>query len=143
GDDGFGPVVIEFLLTHYHLPTHVLALKAGTSLGEILFELAFTAHRPRRLIIVDAVDCPDRQPGEVFTLPVADLPAGKIAAFSSHQFPGGNVLQELRNYTGMEITILVAQVQNLPGTVKPGLSEPVQAAVPVAAQWLWLAIAAE
>ncbi|MBM4288603.1 MAG: hydrogenase maturation protease [Deltaproteobacteria bacterium] len=137
GDDGFGPAVIHYLREHYTLPAQVLALDAGTSVREILFDLALDVHRPRRLIIVDAVDYPDRRPGEVFTIPLAGIPPKKTADFSLHQFPSVNILQDLLEHTDMDITILVAQAQSLPEEVHPGLSPPVQDAVATASRWVW------
>lgn len=137
GDDGFGPAVIRYLKEHYTLPEQVVALDAGTSVREILFDLALNVHRPRRLIILDAVDYPDRQPGEVFTIPLEGIPAKKTADFSLHQFPSVNILQDLREHTDMDITILVVQAQSIPEEVHPGLSPAVQDAVVAAGRWVW------
>jgi coenzyme F420 hydrogenase subunit delta len=137
GDDGFGPAVIQYLREHYDLPAQVAALDAGTSVREILFDLALNVDRPRRLIIIDAVDYPDRQPGEVFTIPLEGIPAKKTADFSLHQFPSVNILQDLVQHTEMDITILVAQAKNIPEEVQPGLSPPVHDAVAAAGQWVW------
>jgi coenzyme F420 hydrogenase subunit delta len=75
------------------------------------------------------VDYPDRQPGEVFEIPVAGIPAKKTADFSLHQFPTVNLLQELHNHTEVEIHIVVAQVRELPEEVRPGLSPEVAGAI--------------
>ncbi len=129
GDDGFGPAVAEHLQTNYSLPPEVLVMDVGTSIREILFDLALSDSKPRKLIIVDAVDYPGRKPGELFEIPVEGIPAEKTADFSLHQFPTVNILQELQNYTEIDIRILVAQIEAIPGEVRPGLSGPVQEAV--------------
>lgn len=137
GDDGFGPAVIRYLQENFTLPDEVAALDAGTSVREVLFDLALNVNRPRRLIIVDAVDYPEQQSGSVFTIPLEGIPAKKTADFSLHQFPSVNILQDLKENTNMDITILVAQAQTIPEEVQPGLSPPVQDAVAAAGQWVW------
>ena len=129
GDDGFGPAVIEHLKKHYPLPEHVLAMDVGTSIRDILFDLALSEQKPEKIMVVDAVDYPDRMPGDVFEIPVEGIPEKKIADFSLHQFPTVNILQELRDHTGIQVTILVAQTDTLPETIQPGLSEAMQGAV--------------
>lgn len=136
GDDGFGPAVIKHLKENYALPAEVLALDVGTSIRDLLFNLLLSENKPQKLIILDAVDYPERIPGEVFEIPVAGIPAKKIADFSLHQFPTVNMLQELQDHTRVEITILVAQVQLIPEEVQPGLTPAVAQAVPRACERL-------
>jgi coenzyme F420 hydrogenase subunit delta len=140
GDDGFGPAVIEHLNRHYSLPVDVLALDVGTSIRDILFDLILSEKKPRQLIVVDAVGYPDRQPGEVFEIPVEGIPETKVSDFSLHQFPTVNMLQELKEHSGMQVRIIVAQTRDIPEEVQPGLSEPVQAAVTVACERIIAAI---
>ncbi len=136
GDDGFGPAVIKHLKEHYQLPEAVLALDVGTSIRNLLFDLLLSEEKPKKLIIVDAVDYPGRRPGEVFALPVAGIPAEKTADFSLHQFPPVNMLQELQGQTAVEVVILVVQVAALPEEARPGLSPEVAAALDPACQRL-------
>ena len=129
GDDGFGPAVAQHLKDHYLLPGDVLVLDVGTSIREILFDLALSEKRPGKIIIVDAVDYPDRKPGEVFEIPVEGITANKTADFSLHQFPTVNLLKELKDQAGLDITVLVVQVGEIPAEVRPGLSPAVKRAV--------------
>ncbi len=129
GDDGFGPAVIDYLRRSYAIPEHVLALDVGTGIRDILFDLLLSEKKPQRLIIVDAVDYPDRRPGEIFEIDVEGIPAQKTSDFSLHQFPTVNLLKELRDHTSIDLTILVAQVADLPEEVCPGLSPAMQEAV--------------
>jgi coenzyme F420 hydrogenase subunit delta len=133
GDDGFGPAVAKYLQENYSLPEDVQVLDVGTSIREILFDLALSDQKPQQIIIIDAVDHPDRKPGEVFEIPVDAIPPKKTADFSLHQFPTVNLLQELKEHTRVEIHIIVAQVLELPEEVSPGLSPAVAAAVKDAA----------
>lgn len=136
GDDGFGPAVVDYLQANYTLPPDVLALNVGTSIRDILFNLTLHEKKPQKIFIVDAVDYPDRQPGEVFDIKVDGIPAQKISDFSLHQFPTVNILQELQDHTQIAIKIFVVQVESIPEQVNPGLSSPVQKAIAVTCERL-------
>ena len=142
GDDGFGPAVIEHLNQHYPLPDDVLAWDVGTSIRDTLFDLILSEKKPKLLIIIDAVDHPDRRPGEVFEIPVEGIPENKISDFSLHQFPTVNMLQEIKEKSGMQVKIIVTRTEYIPEEVAPGLSESIQRAVPVACEQIMAAIQA-
>jgi len=129
GDDGFGPAVVQHLQDNYPLPADVLVQDVGTSIREMLFDLAISEKKPQTIIIIDAVDYPDRKPGEVFEIPVEGIPAQKTADFSLHQFPTVNLLQELKEQTQVQIHVIVVQVKDLPEEVSPGLSPEVAGAI--------------
>ncbi|MFZ5453739.1 MAG: hydrogenase maturation protease [Thermodesulfobacteriota bacterium] len=133
GDDGFGPAVVNYLQENSCLPPDVMVMDVGTSIRDLLFDLVLSDRKPQKIIIVDAVDHLDRKPGEVFEIPVDAIPLKKTADFSLHQFPTVNMLQELKEHTRVEIHILVAQVQDLPEEVRPGLSPVVEGAIKEAA----------
>lgn len=132
GDDGFGPAVIERLNQDYSLPEGVLALNVGTSIRDILFDLILSEQKPKTLIIVDAVEYPDHRPGEVFEIPVEGIPETKVSDFSLHQFPTVNMLQELKDHSGMEVKVIVGQTEFIPEEVAPGLTATMQRAVATA-----------
>jgi coenzyme F420 hydrogenase subunit delta len=132
GDDGFGPAVIRRLNEQYDLPDDVLAMDVGTSIRDILFDLALSEIRPQKLIIVDAVEYPDRVPGEIFEIPVEGIPEKKTADFSLHQFPTVNILQELKDHTDIEVKIIVGQAEKVPQEVGPGLTATMEGAVAAA-----------
>ena len=129
GDDGFGPAVIQHLNQHCALPEDVLAMDMGTSIRDTLFDLALSEKKPARLMIVDAVDFADRSPGEIFEIPVRQIPEKKVSDFSLHQFPTVNLLAELHEYAKIQVIVVVAQVETIPDEVSPGLSLTLQAAV--------------
>ncbi|MGB3210293.1 MAG: hydrogenase maturation protease [Desulforhopalus sp.] len=130
GDDGYGPAVIDELNNCYQLPADLQAVDAGTCVREYLFDYLLTEEgRPDRIIILDAVDFPDRTPGEVFQILPAQIPAKKIHDFSLHQFPTVNLLQELEQNTGIGVLILAAQIQYIPDEIGPGLSPAMSKAV--------------
>lgn len=135
GDDGYGPAVVDRLGSHYTLPAHVQAVDAGTCVREYLFDYLLAEEgRPEKIIILDAVDFPDRSPGEVFQIVPAEIPAKKIHDFSLHQFPTVNLLQELEQHTGIEVLILAAQIGYIPEEIAPGLSPAMSGAVRLACE---------
>lgn len=145
GDDGFGPAVVNYLKENYSLPADALIIDVGTSIRSILFDLILSTKKPQKIIIVDAVDRPDRRPGEVFEIAVEQIPENKTFNFSLHQFPTVNLLEELRNHTGIEVKIIVAQTEEIPDIVKPGLSKAMQGAIVEACQRIlpYLSVSAE
>jgi coenzyme F420 hydrogenase subunit delta len=135
GDDGYGPAVVDALNSRYQLPPGVEAIDAGTGIREYLFDYILTAEgRPDRIIVLDAVDFPDRKPGDVFLIDTSAIPPKKIHDFSLHQFPTVNLLVELEQHTGVRIFILAAQVETIPEEITPGLSPSMSAAVSVACE---------
>jgi len=130
GDDGYGPAVVDELNAHYDLPGDAQAVDAGTCVREYLFDYLLTEEgRPERIIIVDAVDYPDREPGEIVFITPDTIPAKKVHDFSLHQFPTVNLLQELEQHSGIEILILGAQVESIPDEIRQALSSSMSAAV--------------
>jgi len=135
GDDGFGCALAEHLERHCHPPESVCVADAGTGVRKLLFTLCISPVRPRRILILDAIDA-GRTPGEWFSIDPASIPAVKLDDFSLHQIPTSNLLRELQEQAGVEVQVLVCQTGPLPDEVCPGLSEPVRCAVPQAAQWI-------
>lgn len=130
GDDGFGPAVIEALTTCYEIPETVEAVDAMTGVREYLFDYLLSEEgRPDHIIILDAVDFADRQPGDVFLIDSKSIPAKKIHDFSLHQFPTVNLLHELEQHTGILVTIIAAQAEYIPAEIEPGLSPSMTVAV--------------
>ncbi len=131
GDDGFGPAVAQDLKGRTDLPDEVFVVDAGTSVREILFDIVLSETRPRKIIIVDAMD-KDRTPGRLFRPSIESVPLRKQDDFSMHQLPASNLVRELRDLCGVDVEVLACQVQNIPEAVSPGLSPPVRAAVSTA-----------
>jgi coenzyme F420 hydrogenase subunit delta len=129
GDDGFGPAVIKHLKENYEIPYSVCALDIGTGARQILFTLVLSEKKPDSIIVIDAVDV-GRKPGEIFEIPLEEMPVIKTDDFSIHQVPSSNLLRELRDFCNVRVTILVCQVGHIPESVQPSLSEPVKKAIP-------------
>ena len=132
GDDGFGPAVIECLNREKNLPDDVLAMDMGTSIRDILFDITLSEKKPKIIFIVDAADRQDRKPGEVFEIPVEEIPENKTSDFSLHQHPTVNMLAELNDNYPIEIKIVVAQMETIPEDIAPGLSPAMHGAVKTA-----------
>ena len=133
GDDGFGPAVARRLGEIADAPAGLCALDVGTSVREVLFDVLLGPVRPRRVVVVDAVDL-GREPGAVWCIASSDLPEVKLDDFSMHQMPTSNLLRELNNLAGVEVTCVVGQVSAFPPEVRPGLSAPMRRAVKRAAE---------
>lgn len=136
GDDGFGPAVVEYLKENYSLSEDTLVMDAGTGIRNILFDLLLAEQRPKRIIIVDAVDYKDRKPGEVFEVPIENIPETKVHDFSLHQQPSINLLKELQYHTDTEVVVIVVQVKEILKDMKISLSKTVEAAIPKACRYI-------
>jgi coenzyme F420 hydrogenase subunit delta len=133
GDDGFGPYVAEYLQDCFRLPENVSVINAGTSVQGILFDLILSDQRPKKIIIIDAVDA-KRKPGEVFRLDADELPQNKVDNYTLHQWPTSNLLRELKEFCKVDVTIVAGQIDHIPEAVKPGLSDVLMESVAVAAE---------
>jgi coenzyme F420 hydrogenase subunit delta len=133
GDDGFGCALAEYLEAHYTLPGDICLLDVGTGVRKLLFTLCLSPARPRRVLILDALDV-GRAPGELFEIDPADIPAIKCDDFSLHQLPTSNLLRELQEQCGVEVRVLACQTAPLPDEIRPGLSDSVRRALPQAAE---------
>jgi coenzyme F420 hydrogenase subunit delta len=122
GDDGFGPIVADELIKNYPIPDDISVINAGTSIRELLFNIMVEDKKPEIILIIDAIDA-SRDAGEIFNLELDDLPENKIDDFSLHQSPTTNLLRELRDHGGVDVRILSCQVEKLPESIDPGLSE--------------------
>ena len=129
GDDGFGPRVAEELLKNYHLPGNVGVINAGTSVRNILFDIALSEKKPEKIIIIDAIDA-GKTPGEIFELPIDEIPEKKIDDFSMHQLPTSNLLKELKDFCKVDVIIIACQVENIPTEVSTTISKKLIDAIP-------------
>jgi len=139
GDDGFGPAAVEYLEQNFEIPTENCVMNAGLSVREILFSIVLSDNRPKKIIIVDAVDV-GKPPGETFELDISEIPEKKIDDFSMHQLPTSNLLYELKNLCGIDVRILTTQVQNIPEEVSPGLSKVIGDSIPAICEKVLYAI---
>lgn len=128
GDDGFGPAVVEKLHASGAVPECAEVIDAGTSVREFLFDIALSEQRPGLIVVIDAVNV-GRPPGDVFEISLDNIPVVKVSDYSLHQAPTSNLLRQLRDHCGVDVTVIVCQVEQIPDEVKMGLSPAVQHAV--------------
>jgi coenzyme F420 hydrogenase subunit delta len=133
GDDGFGPAAADYLLENCKIPDDVHVMDVGIGAGDVLFTVGLSQEKPRKIIVLDAVDV-KKKPGEIFKLSIDDLPGNKVTDFSLHLFPATNLLKELRDQMGVNVIILACQAERMPDAISPGLSDSVKQAVPKAAK---------
>jgi coenzyme F420 hydrogenase subunit delta len=133
GDDGFGSSVAEHLQNRTILPKNVSVLNVGTGVRGMLFDLVLSEQRPRKIIVVDAVDM-GRKAGEVFKIHIDELPKNKTDDFTLHEMPTSNLLQELKDFCNVEVIIVAGQIESIPEFVRPGLSDALAKSVAVAAE---------
>lgn len=135
GDDGFGCELVDFIEREYSVPEDVCLLDVGTGVRKLLFTLCLSPARPRRILVIDALDA-GRAAGEIMEIRPAEIPVVKLDDFSMHQIPTSNLLRELETHCGVEVRVLACQNGPLPGEVRPGMSAEVRAALPAAAEWV-------
>jgi coenzyme F420 hydrogenase subunit delta len=133
GDDGFGPAVIEYLQENFMLSETVYAQNAGLSVRSILFNVVLSEVKPKKIIIVDAVDM-GNVPGTLLSLEVDQIPSIKCDDFSLHQIPTSNLLKELNDLCNVTIKIIAVQVQHIPEEIEPGLSPAIKDSIPRACE---------
>ncbi len=133
GDDGFGSSVAERLQDSTLVPNNVSVINAGTSVRDILFDFVVNEKRPRKIIVIDAIDA-NRRPGEIFKIDLEEIPKNKVDDFTIHGMPTSNLLRELRDYCDVEVIVVVGQVDHIPEMVRPGLSDPLIRSVPAAVE---------
>jgi len=133
GDDGFGPAVAQRIHESFAVPDWAAVIDAGTAVRELLIDIIVCERRPTQIVIVDAVDV-GRTPGEVFEIPLDDIPKAEAAEFSVHQAPTANLLQELREAAGVRVAVIVCQVETVPeGEMSEEISPTVRRAIDRAA----------
>ena len=132
GDDGFGPAAADYLLSNCRIPEDVYIMDVGIGAGDILFNIALSPKKPKKIIILDAVKM-GKKTGTVFQLPINDLPASKLSDFSTHFFPATSILKDLRDQMGIEIVIVACQAKKVTKAVSQGLSDEIERALPKAA----------
>lgn len=137
GDDGFGPDVAEYLISHYKIPDYAEVFNLGLSTRGFIFDILLSQQRPKRIVIVDAVSYQDKKPGEIFNIPLDNLCHEKVDDFSFHQGPTSNLLKELRDLCGLDVDIIAAQPEVIPEEMMRGLSDPLKRAVPQAAALIY------
>ncbi|MGD0795209.1 MAG: hydrogenase maturation protease [Dehalococcoidales bacterium] len=128
GDDGFGPEVIAYLQAHSSFQEEVSLMDAGTGVIDILFNIALSEVKPRRIVLVDTMES-GLPPGKLSLLRLEAVRARPLRTYSQHYLPTSTLLKELQEIGGLEVEILVMEPENIPEEIQPGLSPKAQEAV--------------
>lgn len=127
-DEGTGPRVIELLLSGYEFPENVEVVDAGT-MGLTILDLLRGIDR---LIVVDAVRDTGHPAGTVLVMSPEDLAENQVM-HSLHDLRLVDVLQNAALLDRAPETVVIAvQIEAITEWVLE-LSEPVEAALPIAA----------
>lgn len=127
GDEGIGPVALDYLYRHFDFPDNVALLDVATTGLSMLPNI----EDADRLVIIDAANDSGHPPGTVIFYTPEDL-ADQQVMHSAHDQRLTDVLFAAQ-MTGIElksVTIVGVQVQSLEQFVLD-LSQPVQGAVPI------------
>ena len=133
GDDGFGPAVIEALEKKFVLPRDVYAEDVGTSIREVLFDIALSEKRPAHVVLIDTINKEGRDYGDIVEVDPKNLSENKRVDYSLHQFPTSNLLQEIQELCGVKVTVIAAHMPDRPEQLTMGLSEKMEKGVSTAA----------
>jgi len=131
GDDGFGTEVANTLMAEYIFPDNVLIFDAGTSVRSLLFDLLLSEtirKKIKQILIIDACNM-GFLPGTIADITTSFIEQTKVTDFSLHQFPSINLLNEIKDNTGIEIEIFAVQPDKIPDEVSQGLSSDVKKSV--------------
>lgn len=101
GDDGLGIVAVELMKELYEIPDGVLVADGGT-LGLSLLPLL---QQSRRVLIVDAIRCPDVAPGGLVRLDGAEVAAAVRDRLSPHQVGVADLLDAARLLGGYPVAV--------------------------------------
>ena len=130
GDDGIAPRAVAELADECHPDTGAVFLDAGTSVRTLLADLLLSGASPRRLIVVDAVMEPGREPGSILEWPLRDSSDPGKRPASLHQAPTPMLLEAVRSRLGCEVRVLTVQAARIPEEMDETMSPEALAALP-------------
>lgn len=138
GDDGLGPRCIDDLQTHGGLPPGTALVDAGTSLRTLLTDMVLMQARPRRVIVVDAVQQPGRRAGSIqredidaqYNDDITRDPNRDPAGGFMHHAPTWGLLRNLRDQLDVDVIVLTMQAAYIPELMDDTMSAEVLQALP-------------
>lgn len=135
GDDGLGPRCIQALEAEGELPPGTALVDAGTSLRTLLTDMVLMQARPRRVIVLDAVQQKGRAAGSIQREDLdahhnGGSPESDPAGGFMHHAPTWGLLRDLRDKMGAEIIVLTVQAAYIPELMDDTLSAEVTQALP-------------
>lgn len=164
GDDGLAPRALSLLAQEQSKSklSHVAFMDAGTSIRPLLLDMILTGTRPRKLIVVDVVQEPEREPGSIQVrhwepepaqCGLSELPElSKLAKHGEqnlpptwggaflHQAPTQELLQVLHRHMQIspagELITVTVQAVYIPDHMDDKLSSAATASLPLLCQTL-------
>lgn len=135
GDDGVAPAAVGELAREHAGEKHAAFVDAGTSIRSLLADLLLSGASPRRIVLVDAVMEPGREPGSIEEARLEPAPKGGAeglcgTALSLHQAPTPELLEAARVRLGCDVRVLTVQGEHIPEAMEQGLSLAVSRAIP-------------
>lgn len=133
GDDGLGPLAMAELAAAPDAATafgHAAFIDAGTSIRPLLLDLTLCGARPRRVVLVDVVQEPEREPGSLREEDLDAHPEADPAGGFLHHAPTWGLLRRLRDEAGTEVIVLTVQAGRIPELMDDALSPEARAALP-------------
>jgi len=123
GDDGFGPELIRYLRENFDVKENTALIDAGTSIRDILFNIALNELKNlKKIIIIDIADL-GKKPGDFIMVGADELPGKDIRSFSMHQVPTSKLIRDLVELKNLDVKLFLVQPGRIPESVSPGLSE--------------------
>lgn len=131
GDDGLGPRCIQALEAQGHLPPDTALVDAGTSLRTLLTDMVLMQARPRRVIVLDAVQQEGRTAGSIQREDLDAHHEGDPAGGFLHHAPTWGLLRQLRDALGADVVVLTVQAACIPELMDDSLSPEVTQVLPL------------
>jgi len=130
GDDGLAPTAVAALAAAPDAPQNAVFVDAGTSIRPLLLDLTLSDATPRRVILVDTVQEPGREPGGIHVETLDDRPGDDPAENFLHLAPTLGLLRRFHRKYGAQVLVVTVQAQRLPELVDDSLSPEALAALP-------------
>lgn len=130
GDDGLGPRCIQALEAEGKLPPGTALVDAGTSLRTLLTDMVLMQARPRRVIVLDAVQQAGRAAGSIQREDLDAHHDGDPAGGLMHHAPTWGLLRDLRDKLGADVAVLTVQAAYIPELMDDAMSPEVTQALP-------------
>src|SRR5574344_18542 len=137
GDDGLAPRAVAELAAEREWPPQVAFVNAGTATRVLLTDMVLMEARPRRVILLDVVQEPERAAGSIIQENM-DAPAvapacgftGGAASSMLHHAPTRGLLRQLHDHLGAEVIVLTVQAGCIPELMNDDFSPEAEAALP-------------
>jgi len=130
GDDGLAAMAAAALAASPDSPKNAVFVDAGTSIRSLLLDLTLSQAMPRRVILADVVQEPDREPGSIRAQPLGGLSRADPTGDFLHLAPTLGLLRRFQGKYGAEVVVVTVQAVYLPELADDALSPEAVAVLP-------------